>query len=124
MRFVYAVGFEGDRYLMVFNRKRNGWEMPGGHIEEDESPEQAIMREYLEESGFRFTPLAKCDMEEVAIFARVIKPMTPVGEMSWELFEEMPSQLAFPEVEYDRVIEWARRRLSRQKSEIRETTKT
>jgi A/G-specific adenine glycosylase len=28
------------------------WEFPGGRLEEGESPEQAVVREYLEETGF------------------------------------------------------------------------
>lgn len=113
MRFVYAVGFEGDQYLMVYNTKRNGWEMPGGHMEEDETPEEAIRREYLEESGFRLTPVARRDMGDVAIFAGVIKPMTPRAEMRWEMFDDLPPELAFPEVEYTEIIEWARESLAR-----------
>lgn len=28
------------------------WEFPGGRVEQDESPEQAIVREFMEETGF------------------------------------------------------------------------
>jgi len=124
MRFVYAVGFEGDRYLMVYNPMRRGWEMPGGHMEEDESPEEAIMREFLEESGFRFMPVARRNMEEVMVFAGIIEQVTIKKEMRWEMFEELPSELAFPEVEYEEVIHWARRRLARCKDDLVGATKT
>ncbi|GGJ80290.1 DNA mismatch repair protein MutT [Streptomyces camponoticapitis] len=43
--------WRADRVLMVFDRFRQGWELPGGRIEEDESPRQAAARELLEESG-------------------------------------------------------------------------
>jgi 8-oxo-dGTP pyrophosphatase MutT (NUDIX family) len=36
---------------MVFDRYRQSWELPGGLIEEGESPRQAAVRELLEESG-------------------------------------------------------------------------
>ncbi|MFE9662571.1 NUDIX domain-containing protein [Streptomyces sp. NPDC005955] len=39
------------RVLMVFDRYRRSWELPGGCIEEGESPRQAAARELLEESG-------------------------------------------------------------------------
>ncbi|WP_086562533.1 NUDIX hydrolase [Streptomyces africanus] len=41
----------GDRVLMVFDRFRQGWELPGGLIEPGESPRQGAVRELLEESG-------------------------------------------------------------------------
>ena len=124
MRFVYAVGFEGDRYLMVYNPMRRGWEMPGGHMEEDESPEEAIMREFMEESGFKFTPVARRDMEEVMVFAGIIEQVTIRKEMRWEMFEELPSELAFPEVEYEGIIHWARRCLARREDDLVRATKT
>jgi 8-oxo-dGTP pyrophosphatase MutT (NUDIX family) len=34
-----------------------GWEIPGGRIDEGESPEQAAVRETLEETGWRPGPL-------------------------------------------------------------------
>ena len=37
MRTAYAIAFDGDRFLMVWHNKRNGWEMPGGHVEEGET---------------------------------------------------------------------------------------
>ncbi|MFF5515341.1 NUDIX hydrolase [Streptomyces coeruleorubidus] len=43
--------WNGDRVLMVFDRFRQGWELPGGLIEPGESPRRAAARELLEESG-------------------------------------------------------------------------
>jgi 8-oxo-dGTP diphosphatase len=40
-----------DCWLYVRHRKRTTWEIPGGHIEENESPEQAARRELTEETG-------------------------------------------------------------------------
>ncbi|MFE9682028.1 NUDIX hydrolase [Streptomyces sp. NPDC006285] len=39
------------RVLMVFDRYRQSWELPGGRIEQGETPRQAAVRELLEESG-------------------------------------------------------------------------
>lgn len=40
---------EGGRVLFVEHPER-GWEIPGGHVEEDESPEEALLRELEEET--------------------------------------------------------------------------
>ncbi|MEU4466194.1 NUDIX hydrolase [Streptomyces sp. NPDC024017] len=37
--------WHADRVLMVFDRFRQGWELPGGRIEEGESSRQAAARE-------------------------------------------------------------------------------
>ncbi|MFF8103936.1 NUDIX domain-containing protein [Streptomyces sp. NPDC016640] len=42
-----------DRVLMVFDRRRRDWELPGGCVEEGESPREAAERELVEESGQR-----------------------------------------------------------------------
>ena len=39
--------------LMVFHRKLNCWLCPGGHIEENELPDAAVLREIEEETGLR-----------------------------------------------------------------------
>jgi len=36
---------------MIFHKKLNVWLPPGGHIEENELPDDAVIREVLEETG-------------------------------------------------------------------------
>ncbi|WP_407555104.1 NUDIX hydrolase [Streptomyces sp. Pv4-95] len=43
--------WHGDRVLMVFDRFRQSWELPGGRIDPGESPRRAAARELLEETG-------------------------------------------------------------------------
>ena len=42
---------EGDRTLLHWHRKLQLWLPPGGPIDADEDPVQAVMREVLEETG-------------------------------------------------------------------------
>lgn len=43
--------WHAGRVLMVFDRFRQCWELPGGRLEEGESTRRAAARELLEESG-------------------------------------------------------------------------
>ena len=42
---------EGDRTLLHWHKKLRLWLPPGGHIDPDEDPVQAVVREVLEETG-------------------------------------------------------------------------
>jgi 8-oxo-dGTP pyrophosphatase MutT (NUDIX family) len=52
-RHFTVTGFlvDGDRTLLHWHRKNEMWLPPGGHIEPDEDPVQAVVREVLEETG-------------------------------------------------------------------------
>jgi 8-oxo-dGTP diphosphatase len=41
----------GDGWLYVRHHKRKTWEIPGGHIEKDETADEAARRELMEETG-------------------------------------------------------------------------
>lgn len=47
-----------DRLLLVFNRHRQVWELPGGMIDAGETPRQAAVRELREETGFHVSRLS------------------------------------------------------------------
>lgn len=49
----------GGRVLVVHHRNLNKWLPLGGHIELDEDPEQAALREAKEESGFEIELLGE-----------------------------------------------------------------
>jgi 8-oxo-dGTP diphosphatase len=108
MNTVYAVAFSGPRFLMVYNPKRNGWEMPGGKIRDGESITDAAVRECAEESGYRTDVVAAKEMNGCCVCAAVLGKKVSDGEMVSELFSELPDDLAFERSEYDGVLEWAR----------------
>jgi 8-oxo-dGTP diphosphatase len=113
VKWAYAIAFKDDRFLMVWNPKRNGWEMPGGHVEKGESFGKAVTREFREECGQEFIPLASMHVQDGAVFAGLFKENELYGEMAWDLFEELPQHLSFPEAEYHSEIIWARAEITR-----------
>ena len=105
---VYAVAFSGDRFLMVFNKKRNGWEMPGGGIEEGESVEVAAKREFLEEAGYNIEILDTENLGHCLVCAcLLLDKIDDPPEMVSELFRDIPENTAFERSEYEIVVPWA-----------------
>ncbi|MFA1539462.1 NUDIX hydrolase [Actinomadura monticuli] len=52
-----TVLWHGPRVLLVFDRRRSQWELPGGMIEPGETPLRAAIRELHEESGLHVPAL-------------------------------------------------------------------
>jgi ADP-ribose pyrophosphatase YjhB (NUDIX family) len=48
--------FDGDRVLLVRERSDGGWTLPGGWVDVNDAPSEAVAREVWEESGYRATP--------------------------------------------------------------------
>lgn len=49
----FIINPENKKILLVKHRKFNKWTQPGGHIEVDEIPEDAAVREAYEETGVK-----------------------------------------------------------------------
>ena len=47
------------KILLVKHKDYDKWLQPGGHIEEDETPEEAAIREVYEETGIKITILGE-----------------------------------------------------------------
>ncbi len=71
---VAAVIEQGGRYLLVEEHTPEGLRLnnPAGHLEPGESPQQAVVREVLEETGRRFEPQALVGV----YLSRVRRPAT------------------------------------------------
>lgn len=59
--------FHGDQLLLT-NLVRRGWDIPGGHIEAGEDPEQALRREIYEETGVRAGELHLFAHQKIQLF--------------------------------------------------------
>lgn len=51
LSFACVVARQGAKTLLVYNPRREEWELPAGNIHADETPEAAARRELHEESG-------------------------------------------------------------------------
>lgn len=59
-RFALAIAQAGERVLLVRNRARGVWELPGGWIDPGETPLHCACREVAEESGQTLVDPAPC----------------------------------------------------------------
>lgn len=50
---VFIINPEDKKLLLVLHKKYNKWVQPGGHIETNETPEEAALREAEEETGMK-----------------------------------------------------------------------
>ena len=122
MTFVYAIAFRDDAFVMVKNRVR-GWEMPGGAVDPGEAPEEAVVREFGEETGMGFEPVASLNVPGGAVFFGFVddeitdgRPQEPHAsdEISdIEFFRELPDNLSFPRSEYELMLQEARNELKK-----------
>lgn len=103
-RVVCVSKYQG-KYVFCYNKKRNGWEIPGGHIEDGEMWQDAAKREMYEETG-----ATKINLEPIAIykissfgllcFCEILEmsELPEEYEMSEILFSEsLPENLTYPD---------------------------
>lgn len=50
---VFVINPINKKILLVHHKKYNKWVQPGGHIEDNETPEEAALREVYEETGVK-----------------------------------------------------------------------
>jgi 8-oxo-dGTP diphosphatase len=115
VNYVYVIAFRGDEFLMVRHARR-AWEMPGGKVEACESAEEAASREFMEETGYEL--VAPCVLEKedggLVYLGQVGKKLsiTPNEDEIAEVgfFIDLPDNLSFPLVEYQRMLDAAARK--------------
>jgi 8-oxo-dGTP pyrophosphatase MutT (NUDIX family) len=110
---------DDERRVLLLRRHRlvqdrSGWELPGGLIDEDEEPVEAVARELEEQAGYRagrvehlitFQPMAGVVDAEHLVFAgrdpERISELTGtngVGRMNWVPLSTVPRLIAAGEI--------------------------
>lgn len=90
-------------YLLIRARKpKDAWVFPKGHIEEGETPEQAAIREVLEEAGVRAAivsslGLLPLDSDSAEMFLMTFESddASPERECMWLEFNAAQEKLTF-----------------------------
>lgn len=81
-RHFTATGFvvNGDATLLHWHQKVQAWLPPGGHVEADEDPVQAVLREVKEETGFDVELVPTQQVPEISNLDQVPSPRTILVE--------------------------------------------
>ncbi|NSW94048.1 MAG: NUDIX domain-containing protein [Bacteroidales bacterium] len=75
-----------EKWLFVRHRKRVTWEIPGGHVEESETPDEAASRELIEETG-----ASEFTIESVAVYSVMEDGKTGYGKLYYADVKKMNS---------------------------------
>ena len=110
--YVVLVTRYKDQWVVVRHKERTTWEVPGGHIELGETPDEAAARELVEETGaVDFTVSAVTDYSVArdggqARFGRLyyceVKALGPLGESEIGqvmLVDRLPENLTYKEIQ-------------------------
>lgn len=103
-RVVCVSRYKG-KFVFSYNKKRKGWEIPGGHIEEGESWMEAVKREMFEETGatkIEIEPVCVYKINSLALlcFCEIIEIEEISKEYEMEkvmICDYLPQKLTFPE---------------------------
>ena len=103
-RVVCVSKYKG-KYVFCYNKKRNGWEIPGGHIEEGETWEEAARREMYEETGatkIKLTPISVYKISSYALLCyceiEEMQELPKEYEMDRILLSDtLPDNLTYPD---------------------------
>ena len=102
---VVCVSKYKDKFVFSYNKKRKGWEIPGGHIEEGETWQEAAKREMYEETGatkIKLEPVCVYKINSFAILCYCeileIKELPKDFEIEKIMFSyDLPDNLTFSE---------------------------
>lgn len=111
-----------DGWLYVRHQKRDTWEIPGGHIEEDESSDEAAERELMEETGAidftigcvaTYSVLKDGETGYGRLYLADINTLGPVPDISEiaevKMLDSLPENLTHPDIQpllFQRVLQY------------------
>ncbi|NEU60446.1 NUDIX domain-containing protein [Paenibacillus sp. ALJ109b] len=117
IQYVIMVTQFQEKYVIIHNLKRQGWEFPGGNREPDESVLRAAERELFEETGalrFMLEPFGIYQMNGtfgMVYYANITKfralslePNSEIGAM--KMVDTLPEGMNFGDMFYSFLHQW------------------
>ncbi len=118
---VIAARYDG-KWIYVRHHRRTTWEIPGGHIESGESPDEAASRELMEETGAlefgincvsAYSVLKDGTTGYGKLYLADVSRLGPVPDISEiaevRLLDRLPDCLTHPDIQphlYKKVLEY------------------
>lgn len=77
----YVIDYENRSVLLMYNKKLDMWLQPGGHIESNEIPEEAAVREVREETGIDIKIINFHESDDNIVPVAIERYINKVGDM-------------------------------------------
>lgn len=101
---VICVAKYQNKWVFCKHKNRETWEIPGGHIEQGETWQQAAKRELFEETGATKSNLTPVCLYSISTYGLLcVAEILELGELPHseiekiELFDDLPQNLTYPD---------------------------